>query len=61
MKKLWYLLCGETQEYAVVFAKSPKKAFKKLKKKRTIEADDFSKWEIERLKKDSYDGVLYFF
>ena len=37
MKKLWYLMCGETQEYAVVFAKSPKKAFKKLKKKRNVE------------------------
>lgn len=59
--KLWYLMCGYTQEYAVVFAENPREAFKKLKSKRVIETKDFSKWEAEELTENSYDGVLYFY
>lgn len=37
-----------------------KEAFKKLQSKIEIEEKDYSKWKVEELKSDSYDGVLYF-
>ena len=59
--KLWYLSCGMTQEYAVVFADSASEAFEKLKAKRVIESKYIKLWEIEELTPNSYDGVLYFY
>ena len=59
--KLWYLMCGLTQEYAVVFAKNKKEAFKKLANNREIETKDINYWEIEELTEESYNGVLYFY
>ena len=59
--KWWYLMCGLTQEYAVVYAYNSKEAFKKLQSKRETEEKDYSKWDVEELKPDSYDGVLYFY
>ena len=59
--KWWYLMCGLTQEYAVVYAYNRKEAFKKLQSKREIGEKDYSKWKVEELKPDSYDGVLYFY
>lgn len=59
--KWWYLMCGLTQEYAVVYADNKKEAFKKLQSKREIEEKDYSKWEVEELTSNSYDGVLYFY
>lgn len=59
--KQWYLMCGYTQEYAVVFALTKEQAFEKLKNKRRIETNDMSMWEIEELTPISYDGVLYFY
>ena len=54
-------MCGLTQEYAVVYAYNRKEAFKKLQSKREIEEKDYSKWEVEELKPDCYDGALYFY
>ena len=45
---------------AVVYAYNRKEAFKKLQSKIEIEEKDYSKWKVEELKSDSYDGVLYF-
>ena len=59
--KLWYLMCGLTQEYAIVFANNEKEAFKKLKSQREIETTNIGCWEIEELTEESYDGVLYFY
>lgn len=59
--KWWYLMCGITQEYAVVFARSEKEAFEKLKSQRKIEATDIDYWKIEELTGESYNGVLYFY
>ncbi len=59
--KWWYLMCGYTQEYAVVFAGSKEAAFEKLKNKREIETKNYEMWDIKELTSDSYDGVLYFY
>lgn len=59
--KWWYLMCGLTQEYAVVYAYNKKEAFKKLCSKREIETKDYKYWEVEELTPNSYDGVLYFY
>lgn len=59
--KMWYLLCGYTQEYAVVFAENKEKAFEKLLAAREIETKDYRMWDIEELTEDSYNGVLYFY
>lgn len=59
--RIWYLMCGLTQEYAVVFSHSKEEAFEKLKAKRTIETTDIDYWEVEELTEESYDGVLYFY
>ena len=59
--KWWYLLCGLTQEYAVVYARNEREAFEKLKSKREIETKDCEHWMFEELTPDSYDGVLYFY
>lgn len=59
--KWWYLLCGYTQEYALVYARNEKEAFEKLMSKREIDTRDYNQWEFEELKSDSYDGVLYFY
>ena len=32
--RIWYLMCGLTQEYAVAFANSEEEAFEKLKSQR---------------------------
>ena len=47
--RIWYLMCGLTQEYAVVFATSKEEAFEKLKSQRKIETTDIDYWEIEEL------------
>ena len=57
----WYLMCGLTQEYAIVYAYNKKEAFKKLQSKRKIEETDYSMWEVEESTPNSYDGVLYFY
>jgi hypothetical protein len=57
----WYLMCGLTQEYAVVYAYNKKEAFKKLQSKREIETKDYKYWTVEELTPNSYDGVLYFY
>lgn len=57
----WYLMCGFTQEYAVVYAYNKKEAFKKLQSTREIEETNYSMWEVEELTPNSYDGVLYFY
>ena len=59
--KWWYLLCGYTQEYALVYARNEKEAFEKLMSKRKIDTRDYNQWEFEELNPDSYDGVLYFY
>lgn len=59
--RIWYLMCGLTQEYAVTFANSEEEAFKKLKSQRKIETTDIDYWEIEELTEESYNGVLYFY
>ena len=59
--KWWYLLCGYTQEYALVYARNEKEAFEKLMSKGKIDTRDYNQWEFEELKPDSYDGVLYFY
>lgn len=58
--KWWYLCCGESQEYAIVFARSKVEDFEKLQKKRKIDNSNIRHWTIEELKSDSYGGVLYF-
>ena len=59
--KIWYLMCGLTQEYAVVFARSKEDSFERLKSQREVETTDIDYWEIEELTEDSYNGVLYFY
>ena len=59
--RIWYLMCGLIQEYAVVFATSKEEAFEKLKSQRKIETTDIDYWEIEELTEESYNGVLYFY
>ena len=59
--RIWYLMCGLTQEYAVAFANSEEEAFEKLKSQRQIETTDIDYWEIEELTEESYNGVLYFY
>lgn len=59
--KIWYLMCGATQEYAVVFANNEKEAFDKLTSHRVVDMNDINCWEIEELTEESYDGVLYFY
>lgn len=60
--KMWYLTCGLTQEYAVVFACGEEEdAFEKLKAQREIEITDIDYWEIEEITEKSYNGVLYFY
>lgn len=58
--KWWYLLCGYTQEYALVYARNEKEAFEKLMSKRKIDTRDYNQWEFEELKPDSYDGRFIF-
>lgn len=58
--KLWYLTSSETYEYAFVYATDKESAFAKLNVERKIEEADCSKWEIEELTQNSYDGVFYF-
>lgn len=59
--KIWYLMCGITQEYAVVFANNEREAFDKLTSHRVVDTNDINCWEIEELTEDSYDGILYFY
>ena len=59
--KMWYLTCGLTQEYAVVFACGEEDAFEKLKAQREIEITDIDYWKIEEITEKSYNGVLYFY
>lgn len=59
--KIWYLMCGLTQEYAVVFARNKEEAFEKLKSQREIETTDIDYWEIEEFTEESYNGILYFY
>ena len=59
--RIWYLMCGLTQEYAVAFANNEEEAFKKLKAQRKIETTDIDYWEIEELTEESYNGALYFY
>ena len=56
--KWWYLLCGYTQEYALVYARNEKEAFEKLMSKRKIDTRDYNQWEFEELKPDSYDAPM---
>ena len=58
--KWWYLQCGMSHEYAVVFARSKIEAFEKLRKKRNINDSNIRHWIIEELRSDKYDGILYF-
>ena len=59
--RIWYLMCGLTQEYAVAFANNEEEAFEKLKSQRKIETTDIDYWEIEELTEESYNGALYFY
>jgi len=59
--KWWYLMCGLTQEYAIVYAYNKKEAFKKLCSEREIETKNYEYWTVEELTPNSYDGVLYFY
>ena len=59
--KWWYLICGTSHEYAVVYAYNKKEAFKKLCSEREIDEKDYELWTVEELTPNSYNGVLYFY
>lgn len=59
--KWWYLQCGISQEYAIVWAYNKKEAFNKLCSERNIDEKDYKYWTVEELTPNSYNGVLYFY
>ena len=54
--RIWYLMCGLTQEYAVVFATSKEEAFEKLKDEETYVIIDANR-SPEEIAADVWEAV----